>query len=80
LVLLYHQVTEHRSYLFVFQITQHLAANEQNILVPWIKTFPKKMVDRVPTYLWPFGTMGIVYVIVAYTESVDHAENYAHRF
>jgi len=57
-----------------------LAANEQQIIVPWVKTFPKKAVDRVPTYLWPFGTLAFVYAVIEVTEAADHAEDYAHRF
>lgn len=62
------------------QITQHLAANEQQIIVPWFKTFPKKMVERVPTYLWPFGTVAFIYATIEITEAADRAEDYAHRF
>jgi len=62
------------------QITQSLAANEQQIIVPWLKTFPKKMVERVPTYLWPFGTAAFVYGVIQITEAADKAEDYAHRF
>lgn len=69
-----------RLFIYSFQITQHLSANEQHILLPWIKTFPKKMVDRVPIYLWPFGTIAFVYASIAITEKYDHDENYAHRF
>jgi hypothetical protein len=57
-----------------------LSADEQNILSPWIKTFPKKMADRFPTYLWPLTTMVVVYGVVTVTDAIDHAEDYAHRF
>jgi hypothetical protein len=67
-------------YFRSFQITQHLAPDEQNVIVPWIKTFPKKMVDRFPTYLWPLGTVAFVYSVITVTDATDQAQDYAHRF
>jgi len=58
----------------------HLSPHEQHAVLPWIKTFPKKAVDRVPTYLWPFGALGMTYAIMVATDSVDAAEDYEHRF
>lgn len=62
------------------QITQHLAANEQDILWPWFKTFPKKFVDRIPTYMWPIGTFTLIYVSFEATTYYDQTEVLAHRF
>ena len=65
---------------FFFQITMHLSMNEVQPLVPWIKTFPKKVVDRVPTYLWPVGSFAIIAGIMQWSEAKDQAEDYEHRF
>jgi hypothetical protein len=62
------------------QITMHLSPHEQKILIPWLKTFPKKTVDRFPTYLWPISALGLVYVTIVWTEAEDFQEDYAHRF
>lgn len=58
----------------------HLSPHEQHAILPWIKTFPKKVVDRVPVYAWPFGTFAFIYGVMAYTESWDHQEDLEHRF
>jgi hypothetical protein len=63
-----------------FQITMHLSPYEQQALIPWIKTFPKKAVARVPVYLWPVGTLAFIYGIMASTEMRDQAEDLEHRF
>jgi hypothetical protein len=62
------------------KITQHLAANEQHVILPWLKTFPKKAMDRAPHYLWPLGSIAIIYVCSATAEYYDQAESYSHRF
>jgi hypothetical protein len=67
-------------FFLYFQVTQHLAANEQNILLPWFKTFPKKLVDRAPVYAWPIGCFVAVYAIAAFTDSLDYAEDLEHRY
>ena len=63
-----------------FQITMHLSPHEQKIIIPWLKTFPKKVVDRFPLYLWPISTLAFVYATMAWTEAEDYMEDYAHRF
>jgi hypothetical protein len=62
------------------EITMHLSPYEQQALIPWIKTFPKKAVARVPVYLWPVGTLAFIYGIMASTEMRDQAEDLEHRF
>jgi hypothetical protein len=68
------------AFLLALQVTQHLSSHEQNILLPWIKTFPKKLVDRAPVWAWPIGTMAAVYGIASYVDSLDYAEDLEHRF
>lgn len=58
----------------------HLSMNEQHIILPWVKTFPQKVVQRVPTYIWPFGTFGLIYGILEFTKSWDYSEDISHRF
>jgi len=58
----------------------HLSPYEQQIIVPWLKTFPKKTVDRFPTYMYPFSSLAFVYVVMVWSEAEDHKEDYAHRF
>ena len=58
----------------------HLAANEQHVIVPWLKTFPKKVADRVTTYLWPLGAFTLIYATMEWAEYKDHEEDYHHRF
>lgn len=58
----------------------HLSPHEQMPVLPWLKTFPKKVVDRVPTYLYPFSSLCLVYVVMQWSEAEDHKEDYAHRF
>lgn len=62
------------------EITMHLSPYEQKAVLPWLKTFPKKVVDRVPTYTWPFGCMAMTWFIVYWCDSTDEAENRHHRF
>jgi len=68
---------------FVFpppQITQHISPYEQQVIMPWLKTFPKKAQQRFTTYLYPFSAIAISYAVVAWSEAADHAEDYQHRF
>jgi hypothetical protein len=58
----------------------HLSPHEQHPVLPWLKTFPKKTVDRVPTYLWPFGCLAFSYAIIKGSCNWDAAEDYEHRF
>lgn len=58
----------------------HLSMHEQHAITPWIKTFPKKVVQRVPVYLWPAGTAAFIYAIVQYAVTWDYSEDLEHRF
>lgn len=58
----------------------HLSPHEQKIVVPWLKTFPKKCVDRFTTYLYPISTFALIYGTMVWTEETDHHEDYVHRF
>jgi hypothetical protein len=58
----------------------HLSPHEQQPVLPWLKTFPKKTVDRFPAYLWPIGSFAIVAGIMSWSESTDQLEDFVHRF
>ena len=58
----------------------HLSPHEQRAVAPWLTTFPKKVVARVPIYAWPVGTGAFIYAIMAAAESRDTAEDLEHRF
>lgn len=58
----------------------HLSPHEQQPVLPWIKTFPKKAIDRVPTYLWPLGTFALIYAVKEGSTAWDYSEDFEHRF
>lgn len=58
----------------------HLSPHEQKIIIPWLKTFPKKTVDRFPLYLWPISSLALVYATMVWSEAQDYQEDYVHRF
>ena len=49
-------------------------------LVPWFKTFPKKVVDRIPVYLWPIGAFTTCVASIKYAEHRAKQDEYNHRF
>ncbi|KAL3761000.1 hypothetical protein ACHAWU_004620 [Discostella pseudostelligera] len=63
------------------QITRHLSPYEQQIMMPWLKTFPKraweKFSDSGP-YL--IGTALIVYGTVVGSEAADQAQDRSYRY
>lgn len=59
---------------------QHIAANEQHVLLPWLKTFPKKMMDRVPTYLYPITSLILINIGSTVAFNADHQEEVSHRY
>jgi len=58
----------------------HLSPYEQQTVLPWLRTFPKKMQQRFTTYLWPFGSLAFTYGVIAWSEAKDYEEDYEHRF
>ncbi|KAL3827377.1 hypothetical protein ACHAXA_003111 [Cyclostephanos tholiformis] len=62
-------------------ITRHVSPYEQQIIVPWIKTWPKrawaKFSDSGP-YL--IGTFMIVYGTVVGAEAADKAQDHSYRY
>ena len=63
------------------QITRHMSPHEIHPVGPWLKTWPKKVVDRAPTYImYPGGCALLTYMIVSTTAGIAHAEERAHRY
>eukprot|EP00934_Nitzschia_sp_Nitz4_P007177 Nitzschia sp. Nitz4//scaffold232_size35869//29635//30304//NITZ4_007814-RA/size35869-processed-gene-0.20-mRNA-1//-1//CDS//3329543351//7167//frame0 len=62
------------------QITQSITQHEQQIVVPWLKTFPKKTIERAPSYIiWVGGSLGLMYGSIARADALTHAEDFKHR-
>mmetsp|Transcript_15816 Transcript_15816/g.29373 ORF Transcript_15816/g.29373 Transcript_15816/m.29373 type:complete len:99 (-) Transcript_15816:98-394(-) len=62
------------------QITKTISAHEQHIVGPWLKTFPKKVVRRAPTYIiYPGGALALAYFSIKRAEALTAAEDYSHR-
>ncbi|KAL7550884.1 hypothetical protein ACHAWF_014088 [Thalassiosira exigua] len=63
------------------QITRHLSPFEQQIMVPWLKTFPKrawaKFSDSGP-YL--VCTAALVYGTAAWADAADEAQDRSYRY
>ncbi|KAL3785096.1 hypothetical protein ACHAW5_006790 [Stephanodiscus triporus] len=63
------------------QIIRHLSPYEQQIIMPWLKTWPKrawaKFSDSGP-YL--IGTFMIVYGTVVGAEAADKAQDHSYRY
>lgn len=67
--------------LFPKQVTRHLSPFEQQIIMPWLKTFPKrayaKFSDSGP-YL--VVTAAIVYGTAAASDAADKAQDKSYRY
>jgi hypothetical protein len=68
-------------YESLLQVTRHLSPFEQQIVMPWLKTFPKrayaKFSDSGP-YL--VATAIIVYGTAAASDAADHAQDKSYRY
>mmetsp|Transcript_14813 Transcript_14813/g.41279 ORF Transcript_14813/g.41279 Transcript_14813/m.41279 type:complete len:101 (-) Transcript_14813:204-506(-) len=62
------------------QITRSISAHEQHIVAPWLKTFPKKVIRRAPTYIiYPGGALVLTYGSIKLASDATAAEDYSHR-
>ena len=62
------------------QITRSISAHEQHPVGPWLRTFPKKVIDRAPTYIiWLGGSLSLAYVSIATAQALTDAEDRSHR-
>ncbi|CAB9512850.1 expressed unknown protein [Seminavis robusta] len=63
------------------EITRHISAHEIHPIGPWLKTFPKKVIDRAPTYiLYPGGCAVLTYGVIAAAAGASAAEERSHRW
>eukprot|EP00543_Licmophora_paradoxa_P009056 CAMPEP_0202445884 /NCGR_PEP_ID=MMETSP1360-20130828/4606_1 /ASSEMBLY_ACC=CAM_ASM_000848 /TAXON_ID=515479 /ORGANISM="Licmophora paradoxa, Strain CCMP2313" /LENGTH=98 /DNA_ID=CAMNT_0049062287 /DNA_START=12 /DNA_END=308 /DNA_ORIENTATION=- len=63
------------------QVSRHLSPFEQHAIMPWFKTWPKKMIDRAPDYIvWLGGSLSIVFATAAWADAADAAEDFSHRY
>ncbi|GAX22493.1 hypothetical protein FisN_14Hh113 [Fistulifera solaris] len=62
------------------EVTMHVSPYLLNTISPWIPTFPKKVVDRFATWLWPIGTAAGTYYVLSWADHEDHKEQYNHRY
>jgi len=62
------------------QITRSISAHEQYVVGPWLKTFPKKVIRRAPTYIiWPGGACFLCWGSLKIAHDATDAEDYSHR-
>eukprot|EP00428_Durinskia_dybowskii_P011372 CAMPEP_0170214666 /NCGR_PEP_ID=MMETSP0116_2-20130129/6965_1 /TAXON_ID=400756 /ORGANISM="Durinskia baltica, Strain CSIRO CS-38" /LENGTH=98 /DNA_ID=CAMNT_0010465233 /DNA_START=40 /DNA_END=336 /DNA_ORIENTATION=- len=62
------------------QITRTISAHEQHPVGPWLRTFPKKTIERAPAYiLWLGGSLGLTYGSISWADAMTKAEDYSHR-
>eukprot|EP00525_Craspedostauros_australis_P006644 CAMPEP_0198132950 /NCGR_PEP_ID=MMETSP1442-20131203/59312_1 /TAXON_ID= /ORGANISM="Craspedostauros australis, Strain CCMP3328" /LENGTH=101 /DNA_ID=CAMNT_0043794053 /DNA_START=495 /DNA_END=800 /DNA_ORIENTATION=- len=62
------------------QITRTISAHEQHVVVPWLKTFPKKVMERAPTYiLYPGLSFALCYVLIADAQHKTDQMDRSHR-
>jgi hypothetical protein len=62
------------------QITKTISAHEQHIVGPWLKTFPKKVVERAPNYIiYVGGAAALTYGSISWASALTAAEDYSHR-
>lgn len=62
------------------QITKSISAHEQHVVGPWLKTWPKKVIKRAPTYIvYPGGALALAYFSIKRAEVLTAAEDFSHR-
>ena len=66
--------------LLVIQIRQHLSMHEQAPVMPWLATFPQKVIQRLHRYKWPVGMGVSYYLLFNYADADKAAKELAHRF
>ncbi|KAL7475722.1 hypothetical protein ACHAW6_001631 [Cyclotella cf. meneghiniana] len=63
------------------QVTRHLSPYEQQIILPWLKTWPKRAYDKFADsgpYL--VSTFIIVYGVAAASDAADAAQDRSYRY
>eukprot|EP00541_Cyclophora_tenuis_P002563 CAMPEP_0116541356 /NCGR_PEP_ID=MMETSP0397-20121206/439_1 /TAXON_ID=216820 /ORGANISM="Cyclophora tenuis, Strain ECT3854" /LENGTH=98 /DNA_ID=CAMNT_0004065293 /DNA_START=41 /DNA_END=337 /DNA_ORIENTATION=- len=63
------------------QVVRSLSPFEQHAIMPWIKTFPKKLVERAPMYFFNVVLpLSIAYGMIGACGAAEEAEIMKHRF
>mmetsp|Transcript_17802 Transcript_17802/g.17188 ORF Transcript_17802/g.17188 Transcript_17802/m.17188 type:complete len:98 (+) Transcript_17802:58-351(+) len=63
------------------EVTRHLSPFEQQAVVPWLRTFPKRAYDKfMDSGAYLIGTAIIVIGSAAAADEADAAEDRSHRF
>lgn len=62
------------------EIRMHLSMHENQPIYPWLLTFPHKAAQRAHRYVWPIGSLVIVYFVQWYGKKGEELEDFEHRF
>lgn len=57
-----------------------LSPHEQHVITPWLKTFPRKFVQRISVWAWPVTMFTYTYWVIASSDAQDYQEEFQHRF
>mmetsp|Transcript_21653 Transcript_21653/g.31366 ORF Transcript_21653/g.31366 Transcript_21653/m.31366 type:complete len:99 (+) Transcript_21653:81-377(+) len=63
------------------QITKTLSPYEQQIIMPWLRTWPKRAYEKfMGSFIYWGGAGGIVIGTAILSDAADAAEDFSHRF
>lgn len=63
------------------EVTRHLSPFEQQAVVPWLRTFPKRAYDKfMDSGFYLITTGAIVIGTAAWADEADAAEDRSHRY
>jgi len=63
------------------QVTRHLSPYEQQIMMPWVRSFPKRAYDKfTDSVVYWAGSAVIVLVTAHLSDAADAAQDREHRF
>lgn len=63
------------------QVTRSLSPYEQQIIVPWMKTWPKRLHDRFFDHgIWLTGSIALLWVISEGADQLEAADQFQHRY
>ena len=63
------------------QITRHLSPYEQQIVMPWLRTFPKRAYEKfMGSFVYWGGAAVLTLGTASLSDSLDAAQDREHRF
>jgi len=63
------------------QITRHLSPYEQQIVMPWLRTFPKRAYEKfMGSFVYWGGAAALTLGTASLSDSLDAAQDREHRF